>query len=151
MEARDFRSIGRAAQEELRRRALLLIEQQGLSQGQAAQMVGVHRQTVNIWLKCYREHGEDGLLDGRRVSPRRGQTPVRCCAPTARASASLTFIFSGMLVPRSSLNSYLPATLSRQMQAPIVQCATRKRRRLFSGSGVLGGRNAGQAGNVLAW
>ena len=32
MEARDFRSIGRAAQEELRRRALVLIEQQGLSQ-----------------------------------------------------------------------------------------------------------------------
>ena len=29
MEGRDFRSIGRAAQEELRRRALVLIEQQG--------------------------------------------------------------------------------------------------------------------------
>jgi transposase len=73
MEARDFRSIGRAAQEELRRRALFLIEQQGLSQGQAAQMVGVHRQTVNIWLKRYRQRGEDGVLDGRRVSPRRGK------------------------------------------------------------------------------
>ena len=73
MQARDFRSIGRAAQEELRRRALVLIEQQGLSQGQAAQMVGVHRQTVNIWLKRYRQQGEDGVLDGRRVSPRRGK------------------------------------------------------------------------------
>ena len=73
MEARDFRSIGRAAQEELRRRALWLIERQGLSQGQAAQVVGVHRQTVNIWLKRYREQGEDGVLDGRRVSPRRGK------------------------------------------------------------------------------
>ena len=73
MQARDFRSIGRAAQEELRRRALFLIEQQGLSQGQAAQMVGVHRQTVNIWLKRYREQGEDGVLDGRRTSPRRGK------------------------------------------------------------------------------
>ncbi len=73
MQARDFRSIGRAAQEELRRRALFLIEQQGLSQGQAAQMVGVHRQTVNIWLKRYRQRGEDGVLDGRRVSPRRGK------------------------------------------------------------------------------
>jgi transposase len=73
MQARDFRSIGRAAQEELRRRALVLIEQQGLSQGQAAQMVGVHRQTVNIWLKRYRRQGEDGVLDGRRVSPRRGK------------------------------------------------------------------------------
>jgi len=73
MEARDFRSIGRAAQEELRRRALLLIEQQGLSQGQAAQLVGVHRQTVNIWVKRHRERGGDGVLDGRRVSPRRGK------------------------------------------------------------------------------
>jgi transposase len=73
MQARDFRSIGRAAQEELRRRALVLIEQQGRSQGEAAQLVGVHRQTVNIWVKRYREHGADGVLDGRRVSPRRGK------------------------------------------------------------------------------
>ena len=54
MEGRDFRSIGRAAQEELRRRALFLIEQQGLSQAQAAEVVGVQRQTVNIWLQRYR-------------------------------------------------------------------------------------------------
>jgi transposase len=73
MEARDFRGIGRAAQEELRRRALFLIERQGLSQGQAAQLVGVHRQTVNTWVKRHRERGEEGVLDGRRVSPRRGK------------------------------------------------------------------------------
>jgi transposase len=73
METRDFRSIGRPAQEELRRRALVLIEQQGLSQAEAAQVVGVHRQTVNIWLQRYRAQGADGVLDGRRVSPRRGK------------------------------------------------------------------------------
>ena len=73
MEARDFRSIGRAAREELRRRALFLVERQGLSQGRAAQLVGVHRQTVNTWVKRYRERGEEGVLDGRRVSPRRGK------------------------------------------------------------------------------
>jgi transposase len=73
MQARDFRSIGRAAQEERRRRALFLIERQGLSQGQAAQMIGVHRQTVNTWVKRHREQGEAGVLDGRRVSPRRGK------------------------------------------------------------------------------
>ena len=73
MQARDFRSIGRAAQEELRRRALFLVEQQGLSQGRAAQLVGVHRQTVNTWVKRHRERGGEGLLDGRRVSPRRGK------------------------------------------------------------------------------
>ena len=73
METRDFRSIGRAAQEALRRRALFLIEQQGLSQAAAAEVVGVQRQTVNIWLQRYRARGEDGVLDGRRVSPRRGK------------------------------------------------------------------------------
>lgn len=73
MEGRDFRSIGRAAQEELRRRALFLIEHQGLGQAQAAEVVGVQRQTVNIWLQRYRAQGDDGVLDGRRVSPRRGK------------------------------------------------------------------------------
>ncbi|MGH9671275.1 MAG: IS630 family transposase [Terriglobales bacterium] len=73
MEARDFRGIGRPAQEELRRRALVLILQRGLSQAEAAQAVGVHRQTVNSWLQRYRAQGADGVLDGRRVSPRRGK------------------------------------------------------------------------------
>ena len=73
MEARGFRSIGRPAQEELRRRALVLILEQGLSQAEAARVVGVQRQTVNIWLQRYRAQGADGVLDGRRVSPRRGK------------------------------------------------------------------------------
>ena len=73
MEARDFRSIGRPAQEVLRRRALVLILQQGLGQAEAARVVGVQRQTVNIWLQRYRAQGDDGVLDGRRVSPRRGK------------------------------------------------------------------------------
>ena len=44
-----------------------------MTQGQAARAVGVHRQTVNVWLGRYRERGEDGVLDGRRMSPRRGK------------------------------------------------------------------------------
>jgi len=73
MEARDFRGLGRAAQEALRRRALFLIEHEGMTQAEAALAVGAHRQTVNIWHKRYRAQGEDGPLDGRRVSPRRGK------------------------------------------------------------------------------
>ena len=73
MDERGFRSLGRPAQEGLRRRALFLILQQGLSQAQAAEVVGVQRQTVNIWLQRYRAQGDDGVLDGRRVSPRRGK------------------------------------------------------------------------------
>jgi transposase len=72
MEARDFRSIGRAAQEALRRRAIVLVED-GSSQAEAARAVGVQRQTVNLWLKRYRQQGEAGLLDGRRVSGRKGK------------------------------------------------------------------------------
>ena len=57
----------------MRRRALILILEQGLSQAEAARVVGVQRQTVNIWLQRYRAQGADGVLDGRRVSPRRGK------------------------------------------------------------------------------
>src|SRR3954469_9574831 len=73
MEARDFRGLGRPAQEALRRRALFLIEREGMTQGQAALAVGGHRQTVNVWLKRYRERGEEGVLDGRRGSPPAGK------------------------------------------------------------------------------
>src|SRR5215217_3663606 len=73
MDARDFRGIGRPAQEALRRPALFLIEREGMTQAEAARAVGVHRQTVNLWRKRHRERGEDGLLDGRRVSSRRGR------------------------------------------------------------------------------
>src|SRR3954449_9790762 len=73
MDARDFRGLGRPAQEALRRRALFLVEREGMTQAEAARAVGVHRRTVNVWHERYRERGEDGLLDGRRVSPRRGK------------------------------------------------------------------------------
>ena len=70
----------------------------------------MQRQTVNIWLRRYRAQGEDGVLDGRRVSPRRGkglltaeeagkvralarrqdpgpaQAAVRTCGPRARCA-----------------------------------------------------------------
>src|SRR3954454_7854923 len=73
MDARDFRGLGRPAQEALRRPALFLVEREGMTQAEAARAVGVHRRTVNVWHERYRERGEDGLLDGRRVSPRRGK------------------------------------------------------------------------------
>lgn len=72
MEGTDFRSIGRDAQEALRKRAVHLVLHEGLTQGEAARAVGVHRQVVNRWLRRHRDAGARGLLDGRRVSPRRG-------------------------------------------------------------------------------
>src|SRR5689334_4635338 len=70
MEARAFRGHGREAP---RRQGLFLVEREGMAQGQVALAVGVHRQTVDVWLRRYRERGEEGVLDGRRVSPRRGE------------------------------------------------------------------------------
>ena len=76
-------------QEELQRRALALVEQQGLSQGQA-EMVGVHRQTVNIWLKRYRQQGEEGMLDDRRMSPQRDKGALSIeAAGQVRAAVAL--------------------------------------------------------------
>ncbi|MGH7880810.1 MAG: winged helix-turn-helix domain-containing protein, partial [Candidatus Binataceae bacterium] len=44
-----------------------------MKQGQAARAVGVHRQVVNRWLRRHQDAGAEGLLDGRRISPRRGR------------------------------------------------------------------------------
>jgi predicted DNA-binding protein (UPF0251 family) len=73
MERRDFRSLGRAAQEALRARANYLVLQTGKSQGDAAEAVGVSRQVVNRWVQRYTASGADSLLDGRRLSSRQGQ------------------------------------------------------------------------------
>ena len=68
MKQRDFRSLGRAAQEALRARAVHLVHEVGKSQGEAAEAVGGSRQVVNRWMRRYARSGEAGLLDGRRLS-----------------------------------------------------------------------------------
>ena len=72
MEHKDFRSIGRDAQEALRARAVYLVTQ-GKTQGAVASVVGVSRQVVNQWMKRYRQSGSPGLRDGRRISSRKGR------------------------------------------------------------------------------
>jgi transposase len=49
-----------------------------MSQAAAARAVGVHRRTVTVWCRRYRyrERGGEGVLGGRRVSPRRGKGPL---------------------------------------------------------------------------
>ena len=73
MEKKDFRGLGREPQEALRVRAVYLVRTLGKTQAEAAEAVGVHRQTVNQWLKRHAMAGEAALLDGRRVSPRKGK------------------------------------------------------------------------------
>ena len=100
-----------------------------MTRAQAAVAVGVHRQTVNIWLRRYRERGEDGVLDGRRISPRRdegllttdeagqvrgwltGQTPDRLGLPfalwTGRAVRELIERQPGKRLGLSTVRLYL--------------------------------------------
>jgi transposase len=166
MQARDFRSIGRAAQEELRRRALFLIEQQGLSQGEAAQLVGVHRQTVNTWVKRYRAQGEEGVLDGRRVSPRRGKgilsaeeagqirqwiverTPDQLGLPfglwTSRAVRELIGQRLGKRLGLTAVQLYLQRW-GMSPQKPLVRAKQRQPAAL-AGDQLPGARQAGQGG-----
>ena len=72
MERTDFRGLGRDTQEALRARAVYLVLECGKSQGEAAEAVGATRQTVNRWVQRYSGSGDDGLKDGRRMSPRKG-------------------------------------------------------------------------------
>jgi transposase len=73
MEQQDFRSLGRDAQEALRNRAVYLVVHARKSQGEAAEAVGASRQVVNRWIQRYLAMGDGGLLDGRRISSRRGR------------------------------------------------------------------------------
>ena len=62
---RDARSLPQAAQEELRRRAVTLVEG-GHSQVAVAGLLGVARQAVGRWVRAYRSGGADALAAGRR-------------------------------------------------------------------------------------
>lgn len=72
MKQKDFRRLGRDAQEILRERAVYLVLQEGKTQAEAARAVGVHRQVVTRWKQRYGQSGVEGLKDGRRVSSRKG-------------------------------------------------------------------------------
>lgn len=58
-------------QEELRRRAVRLVVEEGVSQSQAARMLAVGRQSVNGWVRDYRAGGEQAL-----EARRRGRRPI---------------------------------------------------------------------------
>jgi len=73
MPSDDFRGLGRDAQEALRARAVHLVRELGYSQTTAAHAIGASRQIVNQWVRRHAEAGDEGLLDGRRVSPRKGK------------------------------------------------------------------------------
>jgi transposase len=71
---RDARSLPPAAQEELRRRAVQLVDE-GRSQVEVAHLLGVTRQAVGKWLRA-RRGGGDQALAARRRGRRSGHTKL---------------------------------------------------------------------------
>jgi hypothetical protein len=49
-----------------------LLLHEGKTQRDAAEVVAVHRQVVNRWIRLYCDEGAVGLRSGRRVSSRKG-------------------------------------------------------------------------------
>lgn len=86
MKLPDTRTLGPAQLDQLRLRAIHAIVEEGLTQSQAAQALGVSRQSVNAWYKAYREGGASALRSrqrGRRPGHKKLQ-PWQA-AQTARA------------------------------------------------------------------
>ena len=72
--ARDARSLPSDAQAELRRTAVRLVGE-GRSKTEAAELLGVARETVSRWVKTHRQHG-DRALDAQRRGRRPGHTKL---------------------------------------------------------------------------
>lgn len=71
---RDARSLPAAAQEELRRRAVKLVDE-GRTQVEVAGFLGVTRQAVGNWMRAHRRGG-DAVLAARRRGRRGGHTKL---------------------------------------------------------------------------
>lgn len=65
MRTRDARRLSQAAQEELRLRAVALVEE-GRTQVEAAEILDVSRQSVSEWVRAHRVGGEEALRARKR-------------------------------------------------------------------------------------
>jgi len=70
MKTKDARTLPREAQEALRRRAVVAV-QSGMTMVDAAKAFGVSRYAIHLWIKAYRQEGEEGLKN-RRKGPAKG-------------------------------------------------------------------------------
>jgi transposase len=84
----------------LRRTAIRLVER-GVTQGEAATVVGVHRQAVNRWVKAHRDGG-DGALSARRRGRRGGHTKL-----TAAQQQKVAGLVAGKNPDQLSLPGFL--------------------------------------------
>ena len=68
----DARKLDLIGKEDLRRRTVRAVIQQGLSKAETARVFGVSRTSVHSWITLYQENGEDGLTPKRPGRPKFG-------------------------------------------------------------------------------
>lgn len=68
----DARKLDVIGKEDLRRRTVRAVIQEGLSKAEAARVFGVSRTSVHWWIDLYSESGEDGLTPKRPGRPKCG-------------------------------------------------------------------------------
>jgi transposase len=68
----DARKLDLIGKEDLRRRTVRAVIQEGLSKAEAARVFGVSRTSVHWWIDLYQESGEDGLTPKRPGRPKCG-------------------------------------------------------------------------------
>ncbi|MDR1243080.1 MAG: helix-turn-helix domain-containing protein, partial [Deltaproteobacteria bacterium] len=69
MEINDGRKWTRSAQDAIRRKAVHAVLNGNMTQTKAAEVFGVTRTSVCLWLKTYRQGGEDALQSKRKGRP----------------------------------------------------------------------------------
>ena len=84
METQDARKLSAAAQEDLRRRVVRAIVDDGMSKAQAVRTFGVSKTAVFNWLKVYRRRGSPGLAARPQGRPRRSRLKGHQAASTVR-------------------------------------------------------------------
>lgn len=73
MDTNDARRLSSQAQEELRRRVVRAVVDQGMTQAEAVRTFGVGRTSVHNWVKAYRRSGAKALTSKPRGRPKRSQ------------------------------------------------------------------------------
>jgi transposase len=73
MKTQDARRLPPQAQEDLRRRVVQAIVEQGMRPAEARRAFGVGRTTIYYWLKAYRARGSAALNSRKRGRPRRSR------------------------------------------------------------------------------
>ena len=84
METQDARKLSASGQEDLRRRVVRAIVDEGMSKAQAVRTFGVSKTAVFNWMKAYRKRGSPGLAARPQGRPKRSRLKGHQAASTVR-------------------------------------------------------------------